>query len=1072
MIRAVRRRFLRPRVVAILIYALHASSRQASAQVDPLLYLKAQTPNIMLVVDTTSRMQRDADGDYYDPQPYTKTGAAWEATIGVSAATTNAQYYRKFVDLSPPLSLLGVPLDGLLYKAQRIDTVGDRQAGYATFLERTRIEIARRGLLEAIDGSLYTARFNLLRLGQVSSATSFETRGTVYVADGAQRPPAAVEIPGTSLLGIPLTAPGWKITRNTNLASAASPVSSLLGPLLPSDAIGGNTLIRNQIAAATGTTGVLLPLGPGDLSQVFYPVGTLLQATLTLVGDLLRNLLGLPQRCQTSAVVMIVGGGEPLLSLNTILLLVGQLLTVLTGFRVPVHVIAIAPLASDDMTVLRGIASLSGGRYTEIAKDRIDATVPGQPVAEVVQAINWAVQHALLPADTFNNTSTAALPSLSVEHQSTSPITGTVNLENRVDLDGDPLPATRIVDAGGKVIPQQSNVMVTAGYTLPGFDGKLRAFRVYAPVADASVDNGYRFDQDGTPLWVAAAPAAASRNIYTVLPDGTMTAFTAANAAALAPYLGPVNAADLIERVRKQPLGAIVGSTPAIMDPPSPAAEPVCRRSSDADCFFTDNAARRAIVFVGANDGMLHAIDGRTGLELWAFIPFNLLPKLRTLPWGHGLDAGFRFMVDSSPKLADVKVDGRWRTYLTFGEGAGGTFYNTIDVTLDGMAATVPPTTDSDNALLSYFATATRMPWVWSFPRLSSFDAAIGPYGDLKASASAEEKSVGQAWSDPAVAQVGSADGEYAVFVGSGYLPYSTQQQANRGGLVAGTRFYVLSAATGAVLASRDVGSDGLGETDDSCRAAGNCMRSKNALQMDASLTGPAGQHYVDRAYIGDLDGRFWRLAIGRSDAGAVSIAEPVRLFDAGAAEPLYGSLAALSAAPDKTYLFLGTGSDLLPSTGVSQRYRLLALLDDGSATAAKKGEVLLEMTDGSGGDEKVTGFPSVTGDPRQSAGIVAFYTTNTYRPAMPCAPVDATVYALNLSGGGAYDTNGDGTPDAKIFTQANARATAPFVVDGHLAVGVGSRVELFGDSRNAFNRRQSLPSQDSIRLLSWQEVR
>ena len=42
-----------------------------------------------------------------------------------------------------------------------------------------------------------------------------------------------------------------------------------------------------------------------------------------------------------------------------------------------------------------------------------------------------------------------------------------------------------------------------------------------------------------------------------------------------------------------------------------------------------DYKNRRALIFVGANDGMIHAIDARTGYEVWAFIPYNLLPKLR-----------------------------------------------------------------------------------------------------------------------------------------------------------------------------------------------------------------------------------------------------------------------------------------------------------------------------------------------------------------------------------------------------------------------------------------------------------
>ena len=64
---------------------------------------------------------------------------------------------------------------------------------------------------------------------------------------------------------------------------------------------------------------------------------------------------------------------------------------------------------------------------------------------------------------------------------------------------------------------------------------------------------------------------------------------------------------------------------------------------------------RRSLIFVGANDGMIHAIDARTGYEVWAFIPYNLLPKLRALNDGQPVEQ-FDYFVDSSPKLAEVKI--------------------------------------------------------------------------------------------------------------------------------------------------------------------------------------------------------------------------------------------------------------------------------------------------------------------------------------------------------------------------------------------------------------------------------
>ena len=55
--------------------------------------------------------------------------------------------------------------------------------------------------------------------------------------------------------------------------------------------------------------------------------------------------------------------------------------------------------------------------------------------------------------------------------------------------------------------------------------------------------------------------------------------------------------------------------------------------------------ADRSVIYAGANDGMLHAFDDETGEELWAFIPQNLLSKLKNLN-----GEAIQFFVDGPPK--------------------------------------------------------------------------------------------------------------------------------------------------------------------------------------------------------------------------------------------------------------------------------------------------------------------------------------------------------------------------------------------------------------------------------------
>jgi type IV pilus assembly protein PilY1 len=49
------------------------------------------------------------------------------------------------------------------------------------------------------------------------------------------------------------------------------------------------------------------------------------------------------------------------------------------------------------------------------------------------------------------------------------------------------------------------------------------------------------------------------------------------------------------------------------------------------------NADRTPVLYVGANDGMLHAFLADSGVELWAYLPSTLLPKLPELASASGL---------------------------------------------------------------------------------------------------------------------------------------------------------------------------------------------------------------------------------------------------------------------------------------------------------------------------------------------------------------------------------------------------------------------------------------------------
>ena len=108
-----------------------------------------------------------------------------------------------------------------------------------------------------------------------------------------------------------------------------------------------------------------------------------------------------------------------------------------------------------------------------------------------------------------------------------------------------------------------------------------------------------------------------------------------------------------------------------------------------------NRANRKEIVYVGANDGMLHAIDFKTGVEKWAFIPPFILPKIVNIinpslnnannnPKG-GSNAIFG--VDGSPVQHDIffespfDLSAKWHTVLLVPYGRGGSGFSALIVT-------------------------------------------------------------------------------------------------------------------------------------------------------------------------------------------------------------------------------------------------------------------------------------------------------------------------------------------------------------------------------------------------------
>jgi len=142
-------------------------------------------------------------------------------------------------------------------------------------------------------------------------------------------------------------------------------------------------------------------------------------------------------------------------------------------------------------------------------------------------------------------------------------------------------------------------------------------------------------------------------------------------------------------RKRGHVLGDIVGSSVWY------AGQPKSGFTGDAYAAFAA-IPRAPMVYVGANDGMLHAFNASTGKEAFAYVPEGLYGTAAAPNLNRLSEAGYthRYYVDGSPFVADIYMGQKsparttdeqkaanWKSLLVGTLGAGGKGYFVLDVT-------------------------------------------------------------------------------------------------------------------------------------------------------------------------------------------------------------------------------------------------------------------------------------------------------------------------------------------------------------------------------------------------------
>ena len=126
-------------------------------------------------------------------------------------------------------------------------------------------------------------------------------------------------------------------------------------------------------------------------------------------------------------------------------------------------------------------------------------------------------------------------------------------------------------------------------------------------------------------------------------------------------------------RLRFSILGDIIHSNPKYVAVPK-ADIP----DSSYVTFVNDNLNRAPRVYVGANDGMLHAFDAVTGNEAWAYIPSMVVGNMSNLagrPYLHS------YYVDGGITVQDAFFNSAWHSVLVGSLGGGEKGLFALDVT-------------------------------------------------------------------------------------------------------------------------------------------------------------------------------------------------------------------------------------------------------------------------------------------------------------------------------------------------------------------------------------------------------
>ncbi len=627
-----------------------------------------------------------------------------------------------------------------------------------------------------------------------------------------------------------------------------------------------------------------------------------------------------------------------------------------------------------------------------------------------------------------------------------------------------------IIDHSG----QKRKLIVGSSFIFPGWEGQLRAYDVtemgltggqYSTLrtvttSDLGSASGRTTTTGVDILWDAGQllddRAPDDRLVYTVIRSGssapytwTRRDFTRANVGTLGPILQDQDNDNtgLIDFVRGEDriwkLGDINHSSPVVVGPPEEDATYMGAGYAE---FKQANAERTKVIYAGANDGMLHCFDIATGVELWAYIPNNLLPKLRNM---RAKDAatGQRYFkrdvyVDGSPSVADVMIGGAWKTVLVCGQGAGwgstgANYYFALDIT--------SPT----NPIPLWEVTNANM---------------------------------GETWSVPAIGKVNqSGTDRWVAFMGSGYdnLPVNSSNPTTTNP-VAGNRFYSVRLDNGTIIRNVTITGNVNTASLSGTRAGYRYTDIRAAVPGSPSAVDKDSNGYLNFVYVGDLDGRLYRMDVTQANPSNWSLTAiytdwlyyPIITKPAVWMDPLSGST--------DPHIYFGTGGhDTAPA---DRTYSFVELVDDGAGVATVGWYIGDPLVLGAIGGTDVGDLDAgdkVWADPVIADYIVYFSTLRgnieNNNPCVNLSDPSGKLFARYIRnvagvsiGGTAFKTS---SPTAPQYLQMVSKARRAVTVGERAATAGINKREVYIQEYDSTIEMLEQPVGALMRIKSWREI-